>query len=126
MDKSFLLVEDVQVMRDMIRKIIEKHLQVTDIFEAANGLEAVQITRQKKPDVVIMDIAMPEMDGITALKEIKKIHPTAIVVMVTSMSQGDYVKQAIIAGARGFVTKPFTTERLLTEVLKALGIAPTK
>lgn len=126
MDKSFLLVEDVLVMREMIKKILIKHLQITEIYEANNGLEAVQQARLKKPDVIILDIAMPEMDGITALEEIMKVHPTAIVIMVTGMSQGDCVKRAIMAGAKAFVTKPFTTERLLTEILRAMGVVAAK
>ena len=89
------------------------------IGEAENGLEAVRKYKELKPDIVTMDITMPEMTGIEALKEIIKIDPKAKVVMLSAMGQESMVKEAILSGAKNFIVKPFT-ETILLKILVQL------
>lgn len=89
------------------------------IGEAENGLEAVRKYKELKPDIVTMDITMPEMTGIEALKEIIKIDPKAKVVMLSAMEQESMVKEAILSGAKNFIVKPFT-ETILLKILVQL------
>jgi len=92
-----------------------------EVVEAENGAQAIQVYQQHKPDVVLMDITMPEMDGLTALKELRSLHPDARVVMLTALGQQGIVIEAIKSGARDFIVKPFDTERVLTAVRKMLA-----
>jgi len=111
MSKSVLIVDDTMFMRIKLRGLLEKWgYQV--VGEGVNGLDAVEKFTALRPDIVLMDITMPEMDGITALKEIKKIDPKAVVVMVSAMGQERSVKEAIVAGARNFVIKPFQDDKI--------------
>jgi two-component system chemotaxis response regulator CheY len=89
--------------------------------EAENGRRAVDLYRELKPDAVTMDITMPEMDGITAVKEIRKLDPEAKIIMCSAMGQQLMVMEAIQAGARDFVVKPFQQERVLQALEKVLG-----
>jgi two-component system chemotaxis response regulator CheY len=89
--------------------------------EATNGAEAVRLYQELKPDLVTMDITMPEVDGIAAVKEIKKIDPNAKVVMVSAMGQQAMVIEAIQAGASDFIVKPFQPDRVLEALKKALS-----
>ena len=89
--------------------------------EVSNGAEAVAMYKEVKPDIVTMDITMPEMDGITAVKEIKKIDPNAKIVMVSTMGQQALVIEAIKAGALDFIVKPFQPDRVLQALEKALS-----
>lgn len=118
MSKRFLIVDDTLFMRIKLRGLLEKWgYQV--VGEGVNGLEAVAKFTELRPDVVLMDITMPEMDGLAALKEIKKIDPKAVVVMVSAMGQERSVKEAIVSGARNFVVKPFQDDKI-QEVLARL------
>ena len=111
MSKRILIVDDTLFMRIKLKSLLEKcGYQV--VGEAANGLEAIDKFKVLSPDIVLMDITMPEMDGISALKEIKSIDPKAIVVMVSAMGQERSVKEAIAAGARNFVVKPFQDDKI--------------
>jgi len=106
-------------MRMMIRDILLKNgYQV--VGEAENGLKAISLFQELRPDVVTMDITMPEMDGITAVKEIKRMDPAARVIMCSAMGQQMMVMEAIQSGARDFVVKPFQQERVLQALEKAL------
>jgi two-component system chemotaxis response regulator CheY len=91
------------------------------IVEADNGLKAVNVYKSEKPDVVLMDITMPEMDGLSALKEIRGFDPKARVVMLTALGQESVVLEAIKSGARDFVVKPFERERVLGAITKLLS-----
>jgi len=91
------------------------------IGEAANGKEAIQKYQELRPDLVTMDITMPEMDGITAVKELKRLDPGANIIMCTAMGQKNLVIEAIQAGARDFIVKPFQTERVVEGVKKLFG-----
>ncbi|GAQ26244.1 response regulator [Tepidanaerobacter syntrophicus] len=117
---GILIVDDAAFMRMMIKDILTKNgYQVSG--EAENGAVAVQAYNELKPDLVIMDIAMPEMDGIEAVKKIKAIDPSAKIIMCSAMGQQAMVIDAIQAGARDFVVKPFQPERVIEAVKKALS-----
>ena len=115
-----LVVDDAAFMRMMIKDILSKNgFEV--VGEGANGLQAVEKYKELKPDLTTMDITMPEMDGISAVKEIKKANPGAKIVMVSAMGQKNMVMQALREGARGFLVKPFEKEKVLQAVAEALG-----
>lgn len=117
---SVLIVDDAAFMRMMIKDILLKNgLEVAG--EAENGAVAVDKYKELKPDLVTMDITMPEKDGIAALKEILALNKGARVVMCSAMGQQAMVIEAIQAGARDFIVKPFKPERVLDAITKALG-----
>lgn len=120
MGKRVLIVDDAIFMRMKLKDILEKGgFEV--VAEAQNGLEAVDKYKTEMPDIVTLDITMPEMDGITALKKIKTIDPAAKVIMCSAMGQQSMVMDAIQAGASDFIVKPFETERVLQSVNKTIG-----
>ena len=120
MAKSVLICDDAAFMRMMIKDILTKNGY--DIAgEAENGAIAVSKYQELKPDLVLMDITMPEMDGIQALKNIKAADGAANVIMCSAMGQQAMVIEAIQAGARDFIVKPFQADRVLEAVRKALG-----
>ena len=92
-----------------------------EVIEAANGSEAVSFYKETRPDMVLMDITMPDMDGITALKEIRAIDPDAKIAMVTAMGQQSMVMEALKSGAKDFVIKPFDQDRVLEAVKKMMA-----
>ncbi|MFZ3172783.1 MAG: response regulator [Carboxydocellales bacterium] len=119
MGKRILIVDDAAFMRMMIKDILTKHGFLI-VGEAENGLLAVERYKELKPDLVTMDITMPEMDGIAAVKEIRKYDPYARIIMCSAMGQQPMVIDAIQAGARDFIVKPFQPDRVLEAVTKAL------
>ncbi len=115
-----LVVDDAAFMRMMIKDILSKNgFEV--VGEAENGQVAIEKYKELKPDLVTMDITMPELDGIGAVKEIKKINPAAVIVMCSAMGQQSMVIEAIQAGARDFIVKPFQADRVVEAIKKALG-----
>lgn len=115
--KRVLIVDDAAFMRMAIKNILVKNgFEV--VGEAENGKMGCEKYAELKPDVVTMDITMPEMDGVKALKVIKQYDPTAKVVMITAMGQESMVKDAIISGAKGFIVKPFKEENVLSALNK--------
>ena len=120
MANRILIVDDAAFMRMMIKDILSKN-GFEIVGEAADGAQAVQLYRDTQPDLVTMDITMPEMDGITALKEIKKIDTQAKVIMCSAMGQQAMVIDAIQAGAKDFIVKPFQADRVLEAISKALS-----
>jgi len=115
-----LVVDDAAFMRMMVKDILSKNGYEV-VGEAENGLKAVEKYQELKPDLTTMDITMPEMDGISAVKAIKKIDPSAKVIMCSAMGQQAMVVEAIQAGARDFIVKPFQPDRVLEAVRKAVG-----
>ncbi len=115
-----LIVDDAAFMRMMVKDILSKN-GYEIVGEAENGVKALEKFQELKPDLTTMDITMPEMDGITAVKEIKKIDPSAKVIMCSAMGQQAMVVEAIQAGARDFIVKPFQPDRVLEAVRKAVG-----
>ncbi|MFE4238921.1 response regulator [Peribacillus butanolivorans] len=120
MANKILIVDDAAFMRMMIKDILSKN-GFEIVGEAADGAQAVEKYRETYPDLVTMDITMPEMDGITALKEIKKVNPQAKVIMCSAMGQQAMVIDAIQAGAKDFIVKPFQADRVLEAINKALS-----
>ncbi len=116
-----LIVDDAAFMRAMLRKILIEAGYECD--EAGNGREALVRYQDGRPDVVTMDITMPEMDGIAALKELKRLDPAARVIMCSAMGQETLVLDAIKAGAADFVVKPFKPDRVHAALAKVLGHA---
>ena len=114
-----LVVDDAAFMRLRACKVLQDNGH--EVVQAENGAEAVKQYQQHKPDAVLMDITMPEMDGLAALKEIKKVDPTARVAMVTAMGQQAIVMEALKAGAKDFVLKPFQPDRVLGALQKLLA-----
>ncbi|WP_371371250.1 response regulator [Sporomusa aerivorans] len=115
-----LVVDDAAFMRMMIKDILSKN-GYDVVGEAENGLKAVEKYQELKPDLTTMDITMPEMDGITAVKEIKKLDASAKIIMCSAMGQQAMVIEAIQSGARDFIVKPFQPDRVLEAVRKAVG-----
>jgi len=120
MSKKVLIVDDAVVMRMMIKGILSKN-GFEIVGEAQNGVEAVDKYKALSPDLVTMDMVMPEMDGITAVKEIIASDPNAKIIMCTSMGQQALVVEAIQAGAKSFITKPFQPPKILETIAKVLA-----
>lgn len=120
MAKKVLVVDDAAFMRIKLKDILEKNGYEV-VGEAANGIEAVDRYKELNPDVVTLDITMPEMDGIEALTEIKAFDANATVLMCSAMGQQSMVMEAIRAGAQDFIVKPFDTERVIKALDKAVN-----
>lgn len=120
MAKSILVCDDAAFMRMMIKDILTKGGYLI-AGEAENGLKAIEKYKETKPDLVMMDITMPEMDGIQALKKIKEADPSATVIMCSAMGQQAMVIESIQSGAKDFIVKPFDKDRVLEAVKKAVG-----
>ncbi|WP_028986576.1 response regulator [Thermicanus aegyptius] len=120
MGNRILVVDDAAFMRMMIKDILTKNgFEV--VGEATDGVQAVEKYQELKPDLVTLDITMPEMDGIEALKQIRKIDPQAKVIMCSAMGQQAMVIDSIQAGAKDFIVKPFQADRVIEAVRKTLG-----
>ena len=116
---KILLVDDAAFMRMRCAKLLVENGY--EVAEAENGADAVAKYQALKPDLVLMDITMPVMDGITAVREIKVTDPTAKVVMVSALGQQTMVMEAIKAGAKDFVVKPFQPDKILETVKRQVG-----
>lgn len=120
MSKRVLIVDDAAFMRMMIKDILNKNgYEVAG--EAENGLRALEKYKELTPDLVLMDITMPEMNGIDAVKNIRAIDPGAKIVMCSAMGQQAMVIESIQAGAKDFIVKPFQADRVLEAVRKVVG-----
>ncbi|EOT39982.1 response regulator [Enterococcus columbae] len=120
MSGRILIVDDAVFMRMKLKDILTKNgYEVVD--EAQNGQEAFEKYQALKPDIVTMDITMPEVDGLEALKMIKAQDPNAKVIMCSAMGQQGMVMDAIKSGAKDFIVKPFDTDRVINAIAKALG-----
>lgn len=120
MGKRILIVDDAAFMRMMLKDILTKNgYEVCG--EAENGAVALEQYKGLKPDLVTLDITMPEVDGIQALKNIKAFDPNATAIMCSAMGQQAMVIEAIQAGAKDFIVKPFQADRVKEAVAKILG-----
>lgn len=115
--KNILIVDDTEFMRRTLRDILEE-AGFNIVAEAENGVVAIEKYKMHTPDIVLMDITMPVMNGMKALKEIIKINNEAKVVIVSAMGQETIVREAIMNGAEAFIVKPFKTERLVEVVTR--------
>ena len=120
MAKNIMICDDAAFMRMMIKDILTKN-GYTVAGEAENGAKAVEKYAELHPDLVLMDITMPEMDGIQALKKIKESHPQASVIMCSAMGQQAMVIESIQSGAKDFIVKPFQADRVIEAVRKVVG-----
>lgn len=119
---KILLVDDAAFMRKVIKDTLSKN-GYTDLYEAVDGADAVEKFDEVSPDLVIMDITMPNMDGLEALKAIRAKHSGANVVMCSAMGQESMVIDAIQSGAKDFIVKPFKPDRIMKTVTTILGNA---
>lgn len=120
MSKNILVVDDAAFMRMMIKNILTKE-GYTVVGEAENARDAVGLYLKLKPDLVTMDITMPEMDGIEGVKAIRKTDPDARIIMCSAMGQQSMVMEAIQAGAKDFIVKPFQKERIIQAIERVLA-----
>lgn len=116
---TVLLVDDTAFMRRMLKDILIKEgIQV--VAEAGNGRQAVEAYREARPDLVIMDITMPEMDGIAAVRQIIAEDPAARIIMCSALGQQELIIEALEAGGQDFVVKPFLPDKVLEAVRKVM------
>lgn len=115
--KKVLIVDDANFMRTSLKMMLERN-GYDVIGEAENGLVAFNKYKEMKPDIVTMDITMPVCDGIKAVKMIKEFDPDAKIVMISSMGQECFVKEAVVAGAKGFIVKPFKEDYVVKAIEK--------
>lgn len=120
MSIKILIVDDATFMRMMIKNIVAKNGYEV-VGEAENGSEAIKLYTEHKPDLVTMDITMPEMDGIESVKAIKQIDPGAKIIMCSAMGQQSMVMEAIQAGAMDFIVKPFKQDRILQAIDRVMN-----
>jgi len=111
--KRVLIVDDAQFTRNMLKNIISKIEQIEVIGEASNGVEAISLYKKLNPDLVTMDLVMPEKGGIEATEEILKINSKALIVVVSALGQEALVLEAAKKGAKDFIQKPFKTEQII-------------
>jgi two-component system chemotaxis response regulator CheY len=123
MSRTILVVDDAAFMRMMIRDILTKEGYV--IHEAVNGRDAIEKYKEVRPDLVTMDITMPEVSGLDALRHIKSHHPEARILMVSAMGQQKMIVEALESGAMDFLVKPFQPAKVLETVKKCLQSRPT-
>jgi two-component system, chemotaxis family, chemotaxis protein CheY len=113
---TFVVVDDAVFMRTLLKKMIEEVETFTVLGEGSNGYEAIEQARKNQPDIMTLDITMPDMDGIKAVKEIMSVSPNTKIIMVSAMGQQSMVIDAIKLGAKDFVVKPFEKSRVLQAI----------
>jgi two-component system, chemotaxis family, chemotaxis protein CheY len=117
---KILIVDDAAFMRLCLKQMLENNgFEV--VGEAENGLNGIRKYKELQPDLITMDITMPEMDGIEALTVIKQLNPTAKVIMVSALGQESIVRQAIMCGAKTFIVKPFKQEHVIRTIKQVLA-----
>lgn len=110
--KKVLIVDDAAFMRVSIKNMLSKNGYEV-VGEAENGKIAIQKFQDLSPDVITMDITMPEMDGLSSLKKILSVDPNANVIMISAMGQESMVREAVLSGAKGFIVKPFKEDVII-------------
>ena len=116
-----MIVDDLAFIKLLLKDLIEK-AGFRVVGEASDGKEAIDMYQVKKPDLVLLDITMPKMDGITALKKILALDPGAKIIMCSALGQQRLIVQAIQLGAKDFIVKPFRPDRVISSIKKALDI----
>ena len=116
-----LIADDLKFIKLVLRELVEK-AGFRVVGEASNGQEAVELYQNKRPDVVLMDITMPKMDGLAALKQILKFDPGAKIIMCSALGQQTLIVQALQLGAKDFIVKPFREERVVSAIKNILDI----
>lgn len=123
LDPTILIADDAEFMRNMLRQIIE-NMGWSVCGEAVDGHEAIEMYKNSKPDLILLDITMPNLDGTDALRAILQENDEANVVMITALGQKDQVLDAIKAGARDFIIKPFDHDRVTETLSRILAASP--
>jgi two-component system chemotaxis response regulator CheY len=118
---NIVIAEDNPVVREVLRGIIRQDKALKIVGEAANGQAAIDLVDSHKPNLICLDILMPGMDGLSALRKIREEHPATRVIIVTGQATSDVVAEALKLGAAGFVVKPFNAEKLLRAIHNALA-----
>jgi len=118
-DLKFLIVDDSAFMRKVVKDML-KESGYENVHEAANGLQAVEQAAIIKPDIITMDITMPDMDGIQAIKEVLKVSPNSKIIMCSALGQKNMVLEAIRSGAKEYVIKPFEKSRLMEAIERVM------
>jgi two-component system chemotaxis response regulator CheY len=118
---NIAVAEDNAVVREVVRGIIRQDKTLKIVGEAANGQGALDLVATHKPNLICLDILMPGMDGLSALRKIREEHPDTRVIIVTGQSTSDVVTEALKLGANGFVVKPFNADKLLRAIHSALA-----
>lgn len=113
---KFVVVDDAVFMRTLLKKLLEETEGYTVVGEGSNGIQAIEQAKKLKPDIMTLDITMPDMDGLQAVPEILKVSPDTRIIMVSAMGQQSMVIEAIKAGARDFVVKPFDKSRVMQAI----------
>jgi two-component system chemotaxis response regulator CheY len=123
---SALIVDDSSVMRKIVEGALRQAgLSIGRLFEASSGIEALDVLRCRTVDLILSDINMPDMDGLEFLRQLReqKLAPEVPVVMITTESSEEHVREAITAGAQGYIRKPFTAEQVKEQVLPLIAMA---
>lgn len=123
-DISALIVDDSSVMRKIVERALRQAgLPIANVFEAASGVEALDLVRGQRVDLILSDINMPNMDGLEFLRQLREqdLAQDVPVVMITTESSEDHVREALAAGAQGYIRKPFTAEQVKERVLPLVG-----
>lgn len=117
---SFLVVDDAIFMRTVLKKMLTE-AEFTVVGEAGNGLQAIEMAKALQPDIVTLDITMPEMDGMEAIEKILEVSPKTKIIMCSAMGQHGKVVEAIKKGAKDFIIKPFEKTRVLQAVYNVMN-----
>ena len=120
MATQILIADDHGLIRAGLRAMLQNIPDFTVVGEAENGIVLLSLVLELNPDIVLMDISMPEMDGLNALRAIRELDPSARVAMLTAMGQQNVVIEAIKSGAKDFIVKPFEPDRILKSLSKLL------
>lgn len=118
---NVLIVDDAIFMRTVLKKMLLEEGNINIVGEADNGVEAIELAGKLQPDLITLDITMPEMDGLTAIEGILKVSPNSKVIMCSAMGQQAMVIDAIKKGARDFIVKPFEKSRVLQAIQNVMG-----
>jgi two-component system chemotaxis response regulator CheY len=119
---KFVVIDDAVFMRTLIKRMIEENSNYIVVGEGSNGYEAIELARKYQPDIITLDITMPEMDGIMAIRGIKEVSPESKILMVSAMGQQGMVIDAIKMGAKDFVVKPFDKSRVQQAIENVLKL----
>src|SRR5690606_15844990 len=119
-----LIVDDLPETRENVRKLLQFESDVEVVAQAGDGEEAVQLAREYKPDIILMDINMPGLDGIAASQAISRSVPSAQIIIMSVQSEADYLRRAMLAGARDFLMKPFSGDELVMAVRRVHQMRP--
>ncbi|MDO4832226.1 MAG: response regulator [Clostridia bacterium] len=121
MRHKILIADDATFMRMMLKDILS-HAGFINLIEAKNGREAINLFKVKKPELILLDVTMPDMDGLRALEEIKEINPDVKIIMCSSMGQEEIVSECFEKGADDFIMKPFKPERVVQAVSQFIDL----